>query len=134
MQTAHTELDGQHLRAPGTGDVWLVFHGLRHRVVTPLALLENDHATEYADLETIAVGPELSPEARLLRPAGLPYVYLVFGAPKTIRCLVATLETFLEFRFSASRVVDVPPIVLDAIPVGPELQGAADRLNRDVSS
>ena len=133
MQTARADLDGRRLRQPGGGDVWVIFHGLRHHVCDPgtyAALFDEERIVDDAGLEEIARGPDLHPGTCLVRPAGSSSIYLVFGRPRLVRHFIPTLESFDEFGFSMAQVVEVPPIVLDAVPVGPEIEGAADHVRR----
>lgn len=133
MRMALTNMDGLRLRQPGRDDVWVIFHGLRHRVADPetySALFADERVVERHEIQTIAQGPDLHPGSCLARPSGSSSIYLVFGWPHLTRYFIPTLESFAEFGFNMALVIDVPPILLDAIPVGPELEGAADRMSR----
>ncbi|GJE53271.1 hypothetical protein GOFOIKOB_6349 [Methylobacterium tardum] len=133
MRMALTNLDGLRLRQPGRDEVWMIFQGLRHRVADPEtyeALFADERIIEHNEVETIAQGPDLHPGSCLARPNGSSAIYLVFGRPRLARYFIPTLASFDEFGFSMAKVLDVPPILLDAIPVGPELEGAADRMSR----
>jgi hypothetical protein len=131
---ARTDLDGARLRKPGEAAVWLIFQGLRHHVAdsdTYSALFANDRGVvDDIHVCEIAMGPELNHGSCLARAQGEVSIYLVFGRPRPIRCYIPTLESFAEFGFDMDKVCDVPRILLDAIPVGPELQSAADRARR----
>jgi hypothetical protein len=131
---ARADLDGCRLRKPGEAAVWLIFQGLRHHIADPdtySALFADDRGVvDDVQVGEIALGPELNHGSCLVRAQGGVSIYLVFGRPRAIRCFIPTLESFNEFGFAMSKVCDVPRILLDAIPVGPELESAADRARR----
>jgi len=128
------DLDGRRLIQPGKPDVWLMFHGRRHRVVSPAVYdalwSEVEGLTPSDDVPEIAMGPELNEGTCLIRAEGALPIHLLTGFPAVRRLFIPTWESLLEFGFDETKVKTVPALVLEAIASGPDLDGAADRRAR----
>jgi hypothetical protein len=131
MYTTRTDLDGMRLVEPGKPDVWLMFHGKRHRVVSAEvydALFSDVEALIFNDdVQSITMGPELAPGTCLVRPKGLSSIFLVTGRGSLVeKYYIPTYESFITFGFNMDTVVDVPPILLDAVALSGELTSSLD--------
>lgn len=128
------DLDGHRLTQPGTPDVWLMFHGKRHRVASPEVYdslwSEVDRVVPSDEIDAIALGPELNDGTCLIRPRGFLSIYLLTGARHVHRLFIPTFETLRDFGFDEAKVHDIPPLVLEAIPDGGTIESAADRRAR----
>jgi hypothetical protein len=131
MLVERSDLDGSRLIQPGKPDVWLMFHGRRHRVVSPTVYdnlwSEVEGLTPREDIPDIAMGPELNEGTCLIRAEGTLPIYLLTGFPAVRRLFVPTYETLLAFGFDEARVKTVPPLVMEAVSPGPDLEAAGDR-------
>jgi hypothetical protein len=130
MITERPDLDGSRLIELGKPDVWLVFQGRRHRVPSPQVyenlFSETDNLVTVTDLDAIARGPELSPDAMLIRADGGTSIYLLTAAYEggVRRHFIPNYESFVEFSFDLSKVRDFPPLLIDALPTGRDITGA----------
>ncbi len=133
MVRERPDLDGLRLVAPGKPDVFLMFDGKRHRIAIPQvydALWgEVENLVSSFDVEQIAEGFELGEGTCLIRPDGDITIHLLVSpAPgETVRCFIPTYESLLDFAFDEGRVRNVPRLLIEAVPPGPELVSAADR-------
>ncbi len=135
MATDRPDLDGLRLTGPDQTDVWLVFHGRRHRIASPQVYDSLFSGTEAillsADLEAIAEGPVLDDGACLVRPDGELDIYLATGAGEQTRLFhVPTYESLLDFDFDEAKVHTVPRLIVEAMPAGEPLESAPDRAAR----
>ena len=130
------DLDGKSLITPGRPDTWIVFHGKRHRIPSTMvfdALFSNiEHLASIEEVDEIALGPDLSEGACLIRETGTLAIYLLTGLPEggVSRHFVPTYESLVDFSFDESKVVMLPKLVMDALPLGRELTSAGDRAMR----
>jgi hypothetical protein len=135
MGKERPDLDGLRLYHPGNPNVWLIFHGQKHRIASPGAydaLFANHEGLNSSDeIDTIFEGVEISEGTILARPAGSVSVYLVTGWPETQRYLVGSYETAVDFGFDLSKVIDIPSLVLYAVQPGIELISANDRAAKE---
>ena len=135
MYTLREDLNGLRLAAPGSNDVWVMFDGRRHRVASPgvyQALFSSaDDLILSEEIPTIAMGPELNDGTCLVRGIGSHAIFLLTGAPPTIRKYhVPTYESFTDFGFNENAVLDVPPLLLEAVELTGELTSALDGTRR----
>ena len=57
-----TDLDGRRVRAPSGGEVWLMFHGMRHFITGSAAydaLVSNVDVLDVPDIGSVMRGPDL---------------------------------------------------------------------------
>ncbi|MBD8909085.1 hypothetical protein [Methylorubrum zatmanii] len=135
MYTLREDLNGLRLTAPGSTDVWVVFEGRRHRVVSPAvyqALFTSpDDLVFSEEIPTITMGPELNEGTCLVRGIGAHAIFLLTGHAPTVRKYhVPTYESFSDFGFNEKAVIDVPPLLLDAVELAGELTSALDGTRR----
>lgn len=135
MVAERPDLDGFRLMEVGKDDVWLVFHGRRHRIASPLvydSLFSGvDSILFSADVEAIPEGPALEDGTCLVRPDGAPDIYLAAGDGDHARLFhVSSYETLLDFAFDEPKVQTVPRLIIEATPIGEPLQSAPDRAAR----
>lgn len=119
---ARHDLDGKRLYVPGRPEVWLMFHGLRHHVMSPAvhsALFANSEGhTPIDDVDAIQRGADLNDGTFLARGEGELAHYLITGFPATEvrRYYIPSWEIFLGYGFGAEQVRWVPSLVLSAVP------------------
>lgn len=132
MPELRPDLDGVRLHAVGKPEIWLVFHGRRHRVAGPAVyeslfsestgLLLND------GLDAIEEGAELNEGTCLVRFDGRSNVYLLTGSGgNTSVHEIPSMETFVDFALNMGRVRDVPALLRHAVREGEALTSAPDR-------
>ncbi len=132
MVSARPDLNGCRLFVPGSSEVWLMYGGMRHHIVSPnvyTALFsETDDLTEVGSVEDILRGPDLNDGTCLVRGRSDGPIYLVTGFPATdIRRLhIGSWETFVKFRFDEALVQAAPELVLAAVPAGPTIRVEPD--------
>ncbi len=129
------DLDGRRIFQNGRPEVWLVFHGVRHHIYNPDvfdALFVNaDNIIELPEAESLSDGRVLNPGTCLVQPMGGVGIYLVTGEGVFIRRhLIPTYESFCDFGFDLSKVVQIPNLVLEGIVGGREITSASDRAAR----
>lgn len=138
MYTLRDDLDGLRLAAPDSPDVWLVFGGRRHRVVSPTvyqALFAGpDELIFREDIPSITMGPELNEGTCLVRPIGSHAIFLVTGRAPPRRYHIPTYESFTDFGFNERAVIDVPGLILEVVELGGELTSTFDRARRAPAS
>ena len=129
MALARPDLDGSRLYVPGKPEVWLVFHGLRHHVVSPVVhdalFVGAEGHTAVESVDDLRRGPDLNEGACLVRGDGADQAtYLVTGFPasEVRKHHVASWETFLSFGFDERLVRSAPGLVLSAVPTGRALR------------
>lgn len=135
MYEIRDDLDGLRLVEPGKPDVWLMFHGRRHRVASPAvyqSLFAEAEALVHSDeIPSIAMGPELNDGTCLIRAQDTTGIFLITGRyPKVAKHYIPSFESFTDFGFSLAAVKDVPPILLEHVPLAPELVSFRDRRGR----
>lgn len=130
-----SDLDGVRLHVIGRPELWLVFHGKRHRVASPAVyqslfvetagLLLND------EFDEIIEGAELNEGSCLIRFDGEHDVFLLTGSGKESTIYkIASQETFLDFAFDEGRVRAIPVLFRAFIDEGEPLVSAADKAAR----
>ncbi|MBB2960863.1 hypothetical protein [Methylobacterium sp. R2-1] len=131
MYTLRHDLDGLRLASPDSPDVWLVFGGRRHRVASPAvyqALFAGaDDLVFSEDIPAIMMGPELNDGTCLVRPTGSHAIFLVTGRTPVWKYHIPTFESFTDFGFNESAVIDVPALLMEAVELGGELTSTFDR-------
>jgi hypothetical protein len=132
MVSERPDLDGLRLIESGGPDVWLIFHGRRHRVpstaVYDRLFSEIEGLVHSSEIQSIARGDDLSAGACLIRGDGTLAVYLLTTVEGELRRLfVPTYESLRDFRFDEAKVRDVPTLLLQAVPTGAELISAGAR-------
>ena len=122
--------DGMRLRTADQPDVWLVYHGERHRIASPEvyeAFFTGVDAVVTVDsVAGIEAGSTLADGACLLRAEGRDAIYLVnrVEAHAVLRHHIASYRTFMAFGFDLAKVRDVPRLVLDTVPEGRDIRVA----------
>jgi hypothetical protein len=132
MVIERPDLDGLRLQQPGTPDVWLMFHGRRHRVASTAVYdalwSEVSGLVVHHDVESIALGEELSEGCCLVRADGTVFIHLLTAIDGEIRrCFIPNYESLVDFGFDEAKVRDVPGLLLQAVPAGRDLTSAASR-------
>lgn len=126
------DLDGLRLFEPGKPDVWLVFHGRRHRIassnVYDSLFHEVDGIIESQEIEGVALGDQIGEGACLIRADGTLPVYLltVFDG-EARRCHIPSYEVLRDFGFHEKKVRDASPLLVNAVPIGEALTSAKSR-------
>lgn len=134
MNRERPDLDGLRLIRPGEPDVFLMIGGRRRRVASPQVYdalwSEVDGLVSAFDVEAIALGPELGEGTCLVRADGDVAIHLLTApAPgEIVRCFIPTLESLQDYGFDQTLVRNVPPLLIQAVPAGPDLVSAPDRL------
>lgn len=130
------DLDGLRLVQAGRPDVWLVYHGVRHRIPSPAvydALFSNaEGLIEYAPVDEVRLGEEVHEGTCLVQADNGLAIYLLTSAITAGPRLhhIATYDSFMHFGFDQSKVRKVPDLMLNAMPRGADLVSAADRAAR----
>ena len=137
MHELREDLDGLRLTEPGKPDVWLVFHGRRHRVSSPLvydALFADTQGLVHTDeIASIMMGPELNDGTCLVRAFDTLAIFLVTGRyPRVTRHYIPSFESFSDFGFALDAVKEVPLLMLENITLAAELISIADRRRNGV--
>ena len=133
MVRERPDLDGLRLISPDKPDVFLMIGGQRRRIASPgvydALWNEVDGLVSAFDVEQIALGPELGEGTCLVRPDGDVAIHLLTSpAPgEVVCCFIPTYESLLDYGFDESRVRNVPALLIQAAPAGPEIRSAADR-------
>ena len=124
-----TDLDGRRVRAPSGGEVWLMFHGMRHFITGPAAydaLFSDIDVIDVPDIGTVMRGPDLVEETALIR-GGDGQIFLVTAvSPNEVRRFhIVDWATFEALGFNIALVRDVPDIVISAVTCAPPIFIAA---------
>lgn len=132
MAVTRSDLDGQRLMAPGKPDVWLIFHGERHRVPSSRAydslFSETERLMTGADIDDIKRSEDLDDAVCLVRPEGGHQVFMVTGSGRNVRRYhITDYESFVDFGFDTAKVREVPEILVRALTEGEHLVSAARR-------
>jgi hypothetical protein len=132
MSVERPDLDGLRLFKPASPHVWLMFHGRRHRVGSPAVYdalwSEIDGLVNFDDLDEIAQGPDLPDGTCLIRAEGTVFIHLLTLQDGQVRRLfIPTLESLQGFGFDTWKVRDLPPLVVQALPAGPDITAASDQ-------
>jgi hypothetical protein len=126
MADLRPDLDGMRLHKPDSPDVWLVFHGRRHRVASPAVYdalwSEIDRLVQFEEADSVELGEELVDGTCLVRAEGtLPIYLLTVMGGEVRRFFIPTYEALLAYGFDEGKVRELPHLVLRAIPSGDEL-------------
>jgi hypothetical protein len=132
MVIERPDLDGLRLHQPGRPDVWLMFHGRRHRVASSgvydalwseVAGLVTSH-----DIDSIALGDDLAEGTCLIRADDTVFIHLltVIGG-EVRRCFIPNYESLVDFAFDEAKVINVPPLLLQGVAAGRDITSAASR-------
>lgn len=132
MVSERPDLDGLRLIQPGTPDVWLMFDGKRHRIASPAVydalFSEIDRLVAFPEADSISMGEPIGEGSCLIRADGTLAIYLLTAFEgEARRGFVPTYESLRDFGFDEAKVRDVPMLLLNAIPVGPDLVSAGSR-------
>lgn len=130
------DLDGCRLQKPGEPDVWLMLQGRRHRIANPStysSLFGKTDGLMIVDyIDSLKIGPDIQEGTFLARPDGSLDIYLIMRtSPDSLRRHhIPNWETFCEFEFDQTKLQDVPPALLKALPSGGDILGPLGRLAR----
>ena len=132
MTVTRSDLDGQRLVTPGSPDIWLVFHGERHRVPSSRAydnlFNETERLITSVNVEEIKLGVDLEDAVCLVRPEGGHEIYLVTGSDEGIkRYHIENYDSFLDFGFDSAKIREVPDILIRAVEPGAPLTSPPQR-------
>ncbi len=136
MALVRPELDGLRLYVPGKPEVWLVFHGLRHHVVSPRVhdalFIGAEGHTAVESVDDLMRGPDLNEGTCIVRgDLADDGVYLLTGFPaaEVRRHHVFSWETFVDFGFDERLIRVTPGLLLSAIPLGRALHSSKPRVH-----
>lgn len=119
------DLDGLRVRSPSSIEIWLIFNGMRHYIVSPTvydALFHNHDIRDLPDVEKLMRGPDLVDGTVLVRGSdGRIFLVTAVAADNIRRYLISDWPTFQALDFDISLVVDVPDIVISAVLVAPSI-------------
>ncbi|MHB8285901.1 MAG: hypothetical protein ACYDD1_14660 [Caulobacteraceae bacterium] len=127
MVSARPDLNGARIYSPGTCDVWLVFQGMRHRIASPsvyVSLFSDVRGMIALDeIAGILRGPDIDDGACMVRDKSTSELFLIFGssASSLYSYSIPDLKTFNFYDFNASAVIEVPSIMISAIPRSGEI-------------
>ena len=129
------DLDGLRLVQAGGPDVWLVFHGVRHRIPSPAVydalFRDTSGLVAYANVDEVRLGDEMAEGSCLIRADHSLPIFLLTASPAgPRRHLILSYETFVDFGFDEAKVRSLPVLALEAITQGADLVSAADRAAR----
>ncbi len=126
-------LNGARVQVPGSPQVWLIFHGLRHHVADGAvykALFGSDMSLIYLDsVDFIALGPELTQGTCLAKAHNKVQIYLLTEYSLPRKYLIPSYETFLDFGFAEDQVKLVPEEVLRDVESGRDITSAFPSFN-----
>ncbi|TXM94235.1 hypothetical protein [Methylobacterium sp. WL116] len=135
--TQRPDLDGCKLQKAGEPDVWLIFHGHRHRITSPSAFCSlfstADDLMTVDCTDTIKVGPDVQEGSFLARPDGSLDIYLVLRIfpDYLIRHHIPNWETFCDFGFDEAKLRIVPAVMLTTLPGGGDITSPRGRVAMD---
>lgn len=130
------DLDGLRLIEEGRPDVWLMYHGKRHRIASPAVydslFSEVSGLVTYPDVSSITLGPDVIEGSCLIRADETVFVHLLTASDsgEVRRHWVPTYESLLDFGFAEAKVRDIPHLAMELLPKGADLVSAADRSAR----
>ncbi len=122
----HNELNGRRITSDDPQDqgrVYLILDGQRRWIPNPATydnLFRDWNGIErYADINDIDRGTDIA-DGALLVNAGNGAVYLITDGSGTKRH-IADPATMDAYYFNWGKIVAVPAVVLNAVPVGPDI-------------
>jgi hypothetical protein len=121
-KAVRTDLNGQRFIDRRTNAVYIVLDGKRSWIPNA-ATYENlfhdwNGIKDVVDIESIALGPNLSSGSFLARANGRTAVYLVTNGVKRH---IVSMRTMDKYYFSIHKVHNLPPLSIDSIPTGAEI-------------
>ena len=118
------QLNGLLLQLPGAAPVYLVLNGFRRWVPNPQTFqnLFASGATIVSDIGigSVSEGAALTTGAVLAKGQGSAPVYLVSNG---VKMWIPNPDIFARYQFNGAKIVEVPQILIDCIPSGPNLEG-----------
>jgi hypothetical protein len=121
------DLNGQRLRNPASGAIYLIDNGAKRHVDDPTAMnnIFNDWST-FPDIDTQLIddGIDIDDLVVLAQGFGDPTVYLIDkknAAGDRIKRNVASPQTMAKYNFSWSKIYHVPTALISAMPTGQQI-------------
>ena len=118
------EFNGLLVQVTGLPQVYLVINGYRCWVPNYDTFLNlfpsNASIKNDTGVILIAQGPDLSNGAVLAKSSSDANIYLVSNKMKM---WIPSPAIFQRYQFNGSKVLTVAPVIMDAVPNGPDLQG-----------
>ena len=122
------ELNGLLLQLPGNDKIYLVLNGYRCHVpdVTTLQglFVNNPKIVQDINIGLVSEGQPLSSGAITAKgPAAT--IYLVskgVNVANVVKWGIPSMDVFNRYQFDTSKTQQVPQIVIDAVPTGPNVQ------------
>jgi hypothetical protein len=126
MITERPDLNGARLVVSGASEVWLVFHGRRHLAPTAEVisrLFRSTDLTVVAGVDDIARGPDLHPDALLIRDGETGALYLLTAAYEggVRKHLIPGEPDLALFDFDPAQALVLPTLVVSALPAGRDI-------------
>ena len=121
------DLNGQRLRNPADGAIYLIDQGRKRHVDDPTAMTNifNDWSTlPDLDVNLIDDGVDIDDNVCLAQGFGRPEVFLIDKknvAGARIKRHVNSPATMTKYNFSWNKIYHVPPALIDATPTGTEV-------------
>lgn len=118
------EFNGLLVQVTGLPQVYLVINGYRRWIPnwdTFLNLFPSNASIKNdTGVILIAQGPDLSNGAVLAKSSADAKTYLVSNGMKM---WIPNPTIFRRYQFNGSKVLTVAPVIMDAVPTGPDIQG-----------
>jgi hypothetical protein len=122
--TPMPQLNGTLRQAPGAPQIYLVLNGLRCWIpdMTTLTNLFLPGVTAVSDpnLDQISVGNPLTSGAVLGQADGTAPAYLITNG---VKMWIPDSNTFNAYQFNSKCIQFVQPVLIDFIPIGPNVEG-----------
>jgi len=124
------DLNGLIMKVPGRDPLYLILDGYKCHIPNMTTLtnlfVPNPTITPDAGLNEITTGNPITNGAVLARAIGTAGVYLISAPPappNATICKMGIVSThiFERYQFNSAKIVEVPLVVLEGIPTGPNV-------------
>lgn len=121
------DLDGKRIKRSDSHEIWLVINGTR-RLISSIQVYINlfgdvvDGIIDNVDLDEIDPGPPLNEGTCLVKSGDDGMIFLATGQKGTLRLMhILNFNSFVDFAFDMSKVVEIPKIIIDGLHKGPSI-------------
>lgn len=134
------DLNGKRIKKQDSTEVWLVINGRRRHIASLQVYINlfgdtTDGIISDIDLNNVDPGPPLNDGTCLVRSTSNGMIFLATGQRGTLRLMhILDFNSFLDFRFEMSKVIDVPAIIIDALPRGSSITSHNSKLSTNIFS